>query len=283
MNSDIDSLRGVFEENSFPMEKYLELRMISASWCADLHTFGKWGFYKRNIDPNRQRRETKALADGTLLHTLILEPARFETEYVCGPEGKTDMRLKVWKDAFKAAEEAGKKIIDHETWLRLMAAAEAIDKHPYARGALKGPGQSELTVLWDECGIPARARFDRISPRVGFDLKKTRDASDAGFPWEAKRYHYDIKAEWYLRASRAYPEQLGQTHFGFVAVELEWPNLCNVFVYEPDDLKPAKAAIDRALELYADGIKNGWDRDDQIIKRLVIPGWRPKTDEDSEI
>jgi hypothetical protein len=280
MNSDLTALRGVFEENSFPMEQYLGLEMMSASWCVDLVTHGKWGFYRRNLDPKRERKETKALSDGTLLHTLILEPKRFAEEYLCGPEGKTDKRLKIWKDAVKEAEEAGKQIIDHETWLRLMAAGEAIDKHPYARGALKGPGKSELTVLWDENGIPARARFDRISPKVAFDLKKTRDASDAGFPWEAKRYRYDIKAEWYLRAARAFPEQLGQGHFGFVAVELEYPHLCNVFVYEPDDLRQARDDVDRALELYADGIKNGWERDDQIIKRLVIPGWRPKTDDE---
>lgn len=275
---------GVFFD--VPMSEYLETEALSASGVDELCRHGKWGFYKRHLDPERERKETVALADGELLHTYLLEPERFDSTYMEGPEGVTDKRTREWKQAVLAASESGREILHPDTFRWLRRARAEVEAHPFAKSAIMGPGHSEVTVYWEHGGVPCKARFDRLLPKIGIDLKKTRDASEDGFVREAERYRYDIKAAWYLMACRAAWEmgdkRFQQTHFGFVAVEITWPSLVNVFAYESEDLRRAERDIDRAVEMYRDGYLHGWERDDLMVKRLRLPAWVKDREADDE-
>jgi len=277
---------GVFFD--VPMADYLAVDALSASGCEALISHGKWGFYMRNLHPDRERRETNALADGELLHTYLLEPERFAREYMRGPDGPEDKRLRAWKDAIAEAEATGRQILKPSQFAWLARCRAEVDAHPFARSAILGSsGLSEVTVYWEMGGVHCKARFDRLMPKIGIDLKKTRDASDDGFVREAERYRYDIKASWYLSASNAMldlgDDRFQQTHFGFVAIEQGWPQLVNVFAYEREDLRRADRQIAQAIELYRDGLENGWGRDDLVVKRLRLPAWvRDREDDDND-
>ena len=275
---------GVFFD--VPMADYLAVEALSASGAECLISHGKWGFYMRNLHPDRERRETVALADGELLHTYLLEPDRFAQEYMRGPDGPEDKRLGVWKKALAEALMSGQQILKPSQFEWLTRCKAQIAAHPFAKSAILGAaGLSEVTVYWEQGGVPCKARFDRLMPRIGIDLKKTRHASDDGFMREAERYRYDIKASWYLSASNAMmsmgDDRFQQTHFGFVAVEQNWPQLVNVFAYEREDLRRADRQIADAIEMYRDGLQNGWGRDDLMVKRLRLPAW-VKNREDRE-
>jgi hypothetical protein len=274
----MEAKRMIGIHTDWTMAQYLELEALSASGVEALINGGKWGFYKRFLDPERERKETKSLNNGELLHTFILEPERFEDEYLRGPD-VDDKRKKEWRDAKAEAESSGKQILDNDTFKWLYRCRDEIKAHPFAAAALLSPGESEKTVVWEESGIRCKARIDRCLKNIIIDLKSTRDASDNGFEREAARYRYDIKAAWYLRAARQYPE-LQQKHFGMVAIEIEYPSLCNVFVYEPAQLVKAERQIERAMLSYADGIKNGWKRDDLVVKSLRLPKWLEAMDDD---
>ena len=277
---------GVFFD--VPMDEYLAVEALSASGAECLISHGKWGFYMRNLHPDRERRQTNALADGELLHTYLLEPERFGREYMRGPDGPEDKRLKIWKEAIAEAEASGRQILKPSQYEWLARCRAEVEAHPFAKSAiLSDQGLSEVTVYWEMGGVPCKARFDRLMPKIGIDLKKTRDASDEGFMREAERYRYDIKASWYLSACQAMlalgDDRFQQTHFGFVAVEQNWPQLVNVFAYEIDDLRRADRQIAAAVELYRDGLENGWGRDDLHVKRLHLPAWVKNREDDDDV
>jgi len=261
-----------------PMADYLDIKALSASGVEHLVKGGKWGFYKHCLDPARERKETDSLSNGELLHTFILEPERWNREYLVGPNTE-DKRKKEWQDAKKIAESTGKSLLHPNDIAWLNRCLSEIKIHPFANSALLGEGKSEVTVVWEWAGNLCKARFDRLLPKIGIDLKTTRDASDRGFVRESWTYRYDVKAAWYLAASRAFAE-LGQSHFGFVAVEIEYPSLVNVFVYEYSDLAIAERDILQAMNLYRDGLNNGWEREDRVIKRLELPKWAIKQREE---
>ena len=256
--------------NNWPMAAYLETEALSASGIDHLLK-SRWHYYKFALDPDRERRDTKCLSNGELLHTYLLEPERFEATYRKGPDCAKN--LKIWKDAAAEAKTDGLELLAPSEYHWLARCRREVDAHPFARAALLSPGQSEKTVIWqDPLGFQCKARFDRVMTRCIIDLKSTRDASDNGFEREAARYRYDIKAAWYLEAARQFPE-LGQDHFGIVAIEIEYPSLVNVFVYEPQDLSKAELDIEKAKIRYAEGLQNGWSRDDAQVKALKLPRW----------
>lgn len=175
---------------------------------------------------------TPAMILGTLTHTAVLEPDRFEHEVMVAP--KIDRRTSAGKaewEAFQIAAE-GKTLIDADELDRLRAIRAAVHAHPSAAKALAQIDAVEQSIFWKdpESGIDCRCRPDAVTTAgVIVDLKTTKDASPDGFARSIAGYRYHVQAAFYsdgMEALTGTPPK----GFVFIAVETEPPHLVAVYV-----------------------------------------------------
>jgi exodeoxyribonuclease VIII len=174
---------------------------------------------------------TPAMRLGTLTHTAVLEPDRFEQDTIVRPEG-VDRRTSAGKADWAAfeLEAEGREIITNEEGAKLAAIRDAVRSHPAAAKALAGSPVIEQSIFWGADDIACRCRPDAVTERgVIVDLKTTRDASPEGFAKSVAQYRYHVQAAFY---SDGYRAAFGEAPRGFVfiAVETELPYLVAVYV-----------------------------------------------------
>jgi hypothetical protein len=108
--------------------------------------------------------DTVASQLGTATHTAILEPERFEENYVRGAAGNlTRKGPRDENDAIKA-EHPGKQLIRDADWPRIAMMRDQVWRHPKAREVLSSEGYIELSYLWKDpaTDLACKARVDRL-------------------------------------------------------------------------------------------------------------------------
>lgn len=108
--------------------------------------------------------DTTATQIGTATHIAVLEPERFEAEYVRGAAG--DLRGKGPRDENNRIkfENPEKELIRFDDWPKLAAMRDAVWAHPRAREVLSGEGFTELSYLWQDpaTDLACKARVDHL-------------------------------------------------------------------------------------------------------------------------
>lgn len=144
-------------------------------------------------DPEKK----KALDFGDAMHAVLLEPHRFQAEYVVAP--KFDRRSNAGK-AEAAAWEAANADRTHltaEEGRKIEFMRESVMAHPDARRLLEAEGDSESSIYWEEDGVLCRCRPDRALPKHNLILDvKTTDDLDK-FHFSARDYRYDVQDAFY--------------------------------------------------------------------------------------
>jgi hypothetical protein len=100
----------------------------------------------------------------------------------------------------------GKTLLPFAQIARIETAAAMIEKHPELRKVFTG-GQPEVSIFWDEEGVPMKARLDYLKPHVIPDLKsfsnplkKSLLSAIAGTMAQRKYY---VQAAVYMRAAES--------------------------------------------------------------------------------
>jgi hypothetical protein len=201
-------------------------------------------------------KQTPAMALGSAFHAKVYEPDLWESKW------KHD-RLFTGDNA--TAEERRKDM--DGMWLSLNAHAEA------RRLCLSAGGANETPFFWDEQGLPARAKLDRIYDGAVIDLKTASDASPRGFSKAVfSQWRYDIQAAWYMRAARSAGHNV--CRFIFVAVENSAPYPCCVYEMDQAALDNADEEIDLLLPRIRDARASGiWPAYPKEIQTLYLPAW----------
>lgn len=195
---------------------------------------------KRFIDCPRTMddpvEETDAMAWGTLVHTILLEPSEFTSRVVIKPADapkRPDSRQLnakkpsdetiaaiAWWDRFNA-ETAGKRIISAETATNLEALVERIQADPIAGPLLADLGRVEQSFFWDdaETGIPMRCRPDAWgTDNIIRDVKTCANCAPYEFGRAALELGYDRQAAIYTDGVEAVT---GTRPDGFVFIAIE--------------------------------------------------------------
>lgn len=167
--------------------------------------------------------ETKSMQQGTLLHLLILEPAKFGdgmSHYV-RPAGMTftTKEGKAWRDSHQ-----DKPILTEKEHSNIIGAGKAVLKHPTARALLVGRGRNEVSVFADHpgTGLRLRMRADRLTEDADgrpwiVDIKTCPDVRR--FKFTASDFRYDIQGVYYPDVLEL--AGVPNAAFAFVAVELK--------------------------------------------------------------
>lgn len=143
---------------------------------------------------------------GTAVHTAILEPHRFQDEYITAPA--CDRRTKEGKAQYAAflKSSAGKTIITSDQQEIIDRCVSGMNANRLAN-ILMSEGQSEVTLLWDDerTGLPCKARVDWIPSGHALlvDLKTIRSVRRGIIDKESKSRGYHLQEAHYIDGALA--------------------------------------------------------------------------------
>ena len=211
---------------------------------------------------------------GTLLHMRILEPLKYAQSVRVAPQ--VDRRTKAGKEAYAAFQDS---LEDHhvlatdEQDALVAAMAERVLGNKIARILLED-ARKELTILWEEAGVPCKARFDALpnGHAVIVDLKTAQTADYEGFAKAAGNFQYHVQANFYeMAANRA---GFGIRKMVFVVVENTPPHAVALYTIDSAATGAAGNRIYHALGVYLECQRTGkWPGYPNEIQELNLPKW----------
>lgn len=206
-------------------------------------------YQRRIVERTAAIEPTPAMALGTLVHTLVLEPEEVFRRYAMKPA--LDRRTKAGKEAYAAweAELNGREALQLEIHDMACSMSAAVLSHPIASELLEGAICERSAYGVDpESGLDVKARIDAIQGTTLVDLKTCRDASSEGFARSVASYRYHVQAAHYMATYQAATGHQVDS-FVFVAVESAPPYAVGVYQLDPASL--AFAAEQRREDLAA--------------------------------
>ena len=232
-------------------------------------------------------RATQAMRRGSAIHAAVLEPDRFEHEYVFPPTDKIDRRTKAGRaewDAF-LAEANGRTIVgwdpdagrlykdDAETVWQAQRAVAAV---PEAQLLLEG--FPEVTSTCDIDGVRLRSRTDNIlRVKGGLEIVELKSAEDAGpeaFSRQIANLLYHFQAAFYTTVvERAWGETVKA--YRFVVVETSPPYDVALYTLGGASLVRGMELFDTAFCRYRECCESGtWPgRYADGLQTLDAPNW----------
>lgn len=273
-------------------EYHADITRISKSGLDKINRspFHYWEAY---LNPNApEREETKAMADGSLMHCAVFEPSEFSARYAVlppdAPKKLTAAQLRaknpsaetvkaaVWWEEFNTVHR-GKIYITNEKYTQVHRIADSVRRHP-AAGYLVGlPGRVEQVFTFTEpfTGAPCKIRPDFLPDPIPFiiDLKTTENASPADFARSVVSYRYFVQAPFYLDGYE-YSGAGKMEGFMFIAVEKEPPYAVAVYDTPVSVLNVGREKYIENCQTYVNCLQSGvWPAYSDDILPLEMPGW----------
>jgi hypothetical protein len=177
-------------------------------------------YWEAMLNPDRVPQEsTPAMLFGTAVHTAVLEPDLFATEYALAPP--VTRTTKAGKEAWALAAEGGKQLLTSAEWNSIEGIKTSIQAHPAASKCLLTAGLNECTFIAKDpvTGLDLKCRPDRFTDSGWVvDLKTTQDASTAEFAKSIHKFGYHIQAAFYLHTIEI---ATGRRPLGFIFMAVE--------------------------------------------------------------
>jgi exodeoxyribonuclease VIII len=259
-------------------EQYHQGPGISKSHLDLIAQSSELHYWHKYLNPEREAEEpTPALVLGSAVHSIILEPDLFTSQYVPNPgiERRSNAGKAEW--AAFVEEHKGKTILTDEQYQTCLQVRDAVYRHPVASGLLRQAGQSEQTfyAIDSETGELIKCRLDRLpdSGAMILDVKTTDDASPGGFARSCANFRYPVQSAWYKdvldAAVGGHPED-----FVFIAVEKSPPYAIGVYFVDYTDEQRGRLAARRDLQRIVNAKRaNYWPDYGAEIRPLQMPTW----------
>ena len=224
--------------------------------------------YKKN--PPKQ---TKAMMEGQIIHSAILEPEPFLDTHVAVPE--CDRRTKAGKDFYEkfCIEHADKVKMDNDLYHRVFGMIGSVMAHRKARETLV-KNHNELSFFGQLDGVAVRCRPDIL--RAGnliADLKTTESAKEGSFQYDFTKYKYYRQCAFYLDLVT---QVTGQKHdmFSIIAVEKHPPYAVQVFGVDDATIEKGREEYRRGLEIYRQCLESDkWPAYSDEVVPLNLCSW----------
>ena len=202
----------------------------------------------------KKRTSTRNMEVGTAIHAAILEPERFDKEYVIVDCDKRN--VKEYKEAVKANPFGAEMTLSKPESINVLGMREAVHSNVEVMQFLSAPGKAELSAFATdpETGIILRARYDWITDDgVVVDVKKTQDLRKFGRSVSDYRYHVQEAVYRYV-----YKLITGEDlkAFYFLAVEEESPHSNEMFLLDDEAQEIGEFYFRKNLREYAECINS---------------------------
>lgn len=228
-------------------------------------------FYKTN-----PQDETDAMIFGRALHKLLLEPEKFDTEFVYAPE--FNMRTKDGKAALDAftTENKGKQVLFSKDKEELGGIVKSINDNSFVRNILNMRSVREVSIFWTdkETGVECKGRPDLIltEEHIIVDLKSSRDAGADYFAKALYEFRYFTQAAFYSDGYEAITGHIPQ--FCFIVFEKEPPYACAVYLIDQRAIHTGREVYKRNLATYKKCTETGiWEGYPKRVIDIDMPEW----------
>jgi hypothetical protein len=145
---------------------------------------------------------------GSATHTLLMEPHKFQDEFVVIPncDGRTKEGKSI-KASFQDQVDEGKIAVSEDQVAAATAMAAKLAELPIVADLLDvSGGLIEASLQWVDAatGVPCKGRLDYLvadlDPPVILDVKTCRDCRRSPFRYAVKEYGYNVQAAMYSDA-----------------------------------------------------------------------------------
>lgn len=225
-----------------------------------------------------QKPKSDNLALGSLIHTLILEPNKFEKEYLIMPE----LNLRTNEGKEKKAEletialNEKKTLIKNEVYNQALEVVENFNKTSISN-LFKQKGLAETSFFGKIDDISCKCRPDFIisEKEIILDLKTTgveNGASADVFSKTIANFKYYIQASFYLELTKA-------KEFYFVVLETNNPFMVGVYKLDRQSLEFGMSEVRRAFEIYKnldkfkDSVFLDFENEYKVVQELTLPNY----------
>jgi len=222
-----------------------------------------------------KQEQTAAMALGSAVHTLVLEPHKFGEEFAVAPE--YDARTKEGKE-IKAAFEAsciGKTILKADEYERAKTCSE-IAKQIAGRFFKGGVAESSFFSEFDGTAVKCRPDYYLEDLGIIVDVKTTADASPDGFIKSVANFGYYLQAAFYMDVLQSLGKNADK--FMFVAIETKEPFMVGLYTLDSVSIDFGRSEYKRALEIYGriDDFRSPVYKDTttgEAVQTLTLPNW----------
>lgn len=210
---------------------------------------------EHNLGEKREEKRRDHFVEGSLMHTLILEPHMVAKEFVVF-EGLR--KAGAAYEEFCAKVEPSKQIVSRAQMERCKALQRAFNANPVAVELLKG-AEFEFTVCAEFMGIPVKVRADavQLELRVMSDCKSTAFGSDYdGAKQAVAKWDYGLSAALYTEVfGLHYP---GDRPFDFLWQFISKSELeCQVYKMSEATRTKGLARLAKAAAIYKECTRTG--------------------------
>lgn len=231
-----------------------------------------------------------AMMLGTAVHTLVLEPGKFENDIAVAPV--LNLRTKAGREARDTfeLENAGKTVITEAQFDQARAMADSVLAHPMAAVLLQDCVVESSIYWWYRSMDPdddsrykemLKVRPDAIcrAHPVVIDLKSAIDGSFTGFSKSINNFYYHLSAAMYLEGvNQCKPLLEAMGHFAYpkfvhIVVENREPYLTSVYELSEQYLEIGKVLYRRNLQVLRHARENDWPGYPEEIRVIEPPGW----------
>lgn len=227
-------------------------------------------------DPDKKRKQTKAMAVGTAFHLMALEPEKFDEAVAVAPD--VDLRTIKGKEAFKEFEaiNASKIILRSPDMDDLREMANSIREHAGARYLLQGKGMVEASMFWqeDSQGVDCRIRPDWMrDDGLLIDIKTTENAAPDVFDRHFWNFRYHVQSAFYLDGYEAVHKK-ASPGFVFIVVEKKPPYAVSLRMVTAEYVDIGRRAYLDDLATYARCLReNEWPGYGLEVREIHPPAW----------
>ena len=229
-------------------------------------------------DKTAESVPTKAMEEGTAIHTYFLENELFKNRYCFKPK------------AFNGRTKEGKQWMEEHVHLNVLAAEWEENLIHMNHSFLDSPakiiydikGLTELSYFSEDLsGIKAKCRPDWISSdgHTVVDLKTTQDASPKGFQKSIANFGYHIQSSFYMRVLQNLDVPVEE--FIFIAIEKTAPFCVGVYSADTEMLEEGNKKVDEAINqiLWCKENDSYPDYTPNEIETISLPPWMTKKSE----
>lgn len=184
---------------------------------------------------------------GVAVHEAILEPDKFQENYVKSPA--IDRRTKEYKE-WAARVPENKQILSAEEFNKIASMqANFIDMtNDFTPLEWQGAKVEQiLTANIDE--VFCKGRADILTEDFVWDIKTCQDASESSFKRDFYRFNYAAQLAFYA-------DMAGKSYAGIIAIEKDAPYGVNVLTVKPETLLQGRLSYKTALSIYNECLKN---------------------------
>lgn len=241
------------------------------------------------LDGDLAGGDSPAMAFGRAYHCRLLEPERFDSDYAVWPDFASDpanidtkgkqstsaatvwvkTRMKIWE-----AEHCGQERLSCADADAIDAMNRVVRAHPVVK-LLRAKGGAEVSIRGELCGLPCKARLDRLQDdnSLIIDLKKTRSLATHSLERAILEYDYHVKAAFYRDLLHAITGRWASWLWLFQQDKPPY----DVRPWQPpdDDLECGRSEYRGVLSRYKHCLKTGvWPGMAQEIEHYGLPEWR---------